>query len=57
MVQDRCRVRTGHGPEIMATLRNLAISLLRLNGWKNIAAALRYISRDTNRAAELLLTT
>jgi len=31
--EDRCRVRTGSGAEVMATLRNLAISLLRLAGW------------------------
>lgn len=40
----------------MATIRNIAISLLRLTGWDNIAAGLRYISRDINRAANLLLT-
>lgn len=55
--EDCCRVRTSNGAEIMATLRNLTISLLRLAGWDNIAAGLRYISRDTNRAANLLLTT
>nr|WP_297107287.1 ISAs1 family transposase [Tessaracoccus sp.] len=55
--EDRCRVHTGTGAEIMATLRNIAISLLRLAGWDNIAAGLRYISRDINRAADLLLTT
>ena len=54
--EDRCRVRTGHGAEIMAILRNLAISLLRLAGWDNIAAGLRHTSRDINRAANLLLT-
>ncbi len=27
--EDRCRIRTGHGPRAMATLRNLAIALLR----------------------------
>lgn len=55
--EDRCRVRTGHGAEIMATIRNLAISLLRLAGWDSIAAGLRHTSRDVNRAANLLLTT
>jgi len=28
--EDRCRIRTGNGPRAMATLRNLAIGLLRL---------------------------
>ena len=40
----------------MAALRNLAISLLRLAGWNNIAQATRHTSRDVTRAAELILT-
>lgn len=55
--EDRSRVRTGNGAEIMSAIRNLAISLLRLHGYDNIAAALRHIARDTNRAIKLLLTT
>jgi predicted transposase YbfD/YdcC len=38
----------------MATLRNLSISLLRLAGAANIAAATRWVSRDAGRAAALL---
>ena len=52
----RCRVRTGTGAEVMATLRNLAISLLRLNGSDNIAQATRHTARDVTRAAKLILT-
>jgi hypothetical protein len=40
----------------MATLRNTAISLLRLVGWTNIAAGLRHHSRDPERAITCLLT-
>ena len=40
--EDRCQIRTGTGAETMATIRNTAISLLRLAGRKNIAAALRH---------------
>ena len=39
--QDRSQVRTGAAPQIMAGLRNLTISLLRLHQEPNIAAALR----------------
>ncbi len=39
---DRSQVRTGNGPQTMATLRNLAVSLLRLNGHQNLAQATRY---------------
>ena len=54
--EDRSTVRTGHAPRIMATLRNTAISLLRLDGWTNIAQALRHHARDTERALTHLLT-
>ena len=43
--EDRSQIRTGTGPETMATLRNTAISLLRLAGATNIAAALRHHQR------------
>jgi hypothetical protein len=43
--EDRCRIRKGSGPQIMASLRNLAISLLRLAGARYIAPALRACSR------------
>lgn len=39
--EDRSQVRVGHVPQVMATLRNIAISLLRLCGAENIAAACR----------------
>jgi hypothetical protein len=43
--EDRCRVRRGAGAQVMASLRNLAISLLRMVGATNIAKALRYCAR------------
>ncbi|WP_281032419.1 hypothetical protein [Nocardia higoensis] len=39
-----------------ATLRNTAISLRRLAGHTNIAAALRYHTYDFSRPVTLLLT-
>lgn len=47
--EDRSRVRTGNGPQVMAALRNLVISVLRLAGVINIAAALRRHSRRPHR--------
>ena len=55
--QDRSQIRTGHGPQVMATLRNTAISLLRLAGATNIAEALRHHARQPDRPINLLLTT
>jgi hypothetical protein len=37
-------VRTGHGPQVMAALRNTAINIIRLRGGTNIAAAHRTFS-------------
>ena len=47
--EDRSQVRTGSGPRIMASLRNLAITILRLAGAASIAAALRYHARQPAR--------
>ena len=47
--EDRSQVRTSNGPQIMAALRNLVITALRLAGVTNIAAALRHHARDPHR--------
>jgi len=44
--EDHSQVRTRHGPQVMACLRNLAVSLLRLAGQRNIAKGVRWIGRD-----------
>lgn len=41
MGEDANRTRSGSGPQVLAALRNLAISKLRLDCVSNIAAALR----------------
>lgn len=52
--EDRHQLRVGSGPQIMATMRNTAISLLRLAGWDNIAAGLRHHGHDSRRPVALL---
>lgn len=52
--EDLSQIRTGAGPQTMATLRNLAISLHRLAGATNIAAALRHHARYASRPLQLL---
>lgn len=54
--EDRSQVRTGSAPQVMATLRNTAISLLRLSGATSIAAALRHHAARPERPVALLLT-
>jgi hypothetical protein len=48
------KVRTGTAPRAMASLRNLAIGILRARGHRNIAAALRRNARDAARVLPLL---
>lgn len=52
--EDRCRIRKRAGAQVMATLRNLAISLLRLAQAASIAAALRFCSRSPLRPLRLI---
>ena len=52
--EDRCQVRTGAAPQIMAALRNLTISLLRLAGQRNIAEAFRRHAAHTSEALALV---
>jgi predicted transposase YbfD/YdcC len=54
--EDKSLVRTGNAPRVMATLRSVAISLLRLDGHSNIAAANRHHARDPQRTLTLLQT-
>lgn len=53
--EDLSQIRTGHGPAVMATLRNLAVSVHRRAGAGNLAAACRRVSRHPNRVLPLLI--
>jgi Ni/Co efflux regulator RcnB len=53
--EDRSQVRTGNGPRVMASLRNLAITTLRLTGETSIAAALRYHARRPGRPLQTIM--
>jgi predicted transposase YbfD/YdcC len=44
----------GNGPQVMATLRNIAVSLLYLAGITEITRTLQSISRDRNRVLGIL---
>ena len=53
--EDRSQVRTRNGPRVMASLRNLAITILRLAGAINIAAALRHHARRPHRPIQTIM--
>jgi predicted transposase YbfD/YdcC len=52
--EDRSQIRTAAGPQIMASLRNLVITILRLSGEASIAAALRYHARRPSRPLQTI---
>jgi predicted transposase YbfD/YdcC len=47
--EDASKIRTGHGPDNMATLRSFAINVLRAAGHTNIAAGIREMSYEPFR--------
>lgn len=51
--EDRSQVRAGNAAHVMASVRNLAISIHRLAGAANIAKALRNAARHPNIARQL----
>lgn len=52
--EDRSHVRTSNEPRVMATLRNVAISLMRLAKADSIASATRHIGRRIKRPFRML---
>jgi predicted transposase YbfD/YdcC len=52
--EDASQVRTGSTPRAMATFRNMAISLLKLTGWTNIAQATHHMRSYPHHAATLI---
>jgi len=53
--EDASRLRTGHTPQIMAALRNLAITLIHRWGSSQIAATRRHFASHPRKAFGLLL--
>ncbi len=53
--EDRCRIRTGYAAQVMASIRNLSISVLRLAGCKTIASATRTLSYNDKKKCLRLL--
>jgi predicted transposase YbfD/YdcC len=53
--EDPSRLRTGHAPQILAALRNLALTLIHRAGSRQIAASRRTFAAHPERAFALLL--
>ena len=54
MGEDASRVRAGNAPRALATFRSHAIASLRIHGWTNIAAGLRWAASDYANTLTLL---
>lgn len=55
--EDRCRIRTGHGPENITCLRRFAISLIKSKGAKNVAQKMRQLNRNARLVFDYLRMT
>ncbi len=53
--EDRCRIRTQNGPRVMASIRNLAISIIRMMGFRYIPDANRYFAFCRSRKEAMAL--
>jgi predicted transposase YbfD/YdcC len=52
--EDRCRVRTGQAPHVLAALRNLVIAVVRLAGFASVTEALRHYAAHQRAATHLV---
>jgi predicted transposase YbfD/YdcC len=48
--EDASRIRSGHAPQVMAAIRNVAIAGARRAGFPNVAEALRFFAQKPYRA-------
>lgn len=55
--EDRCRIRTGHGPENVTCLRRFAIGLIKSKGVKNVAQKMRQLNRNARLVFDYLRMT
>jgi hypothetical protein len=52
--EDRSQVRSGRAPRMMAILRNLAIAIIRLLGFRYVPQGLRHFAQRTRLALNVL---
>ena len=52
--EDRCRVRRGHAPRVLASVRKVAVHLLRGTNYPSVAAATRATAAHPNLALAML---
>jgi len=55
--EDRCRLRTGHGPENITRLRRFAVGLIKANSDDSVAATIAKLARRVRRVFDYFLMT
>jgi predicted transposase YbfD/YdcC len=55
--EDRCRIRTGYGPENVTRLRRFAIGLIKSQGVKSVAQQMRHLNKNTRLVFDYLRMT
>jgi predicted transposase YbfD/YdcC len=55
--EDRCRIRTGHGPENITRLRRFAISVIKSKSVLSVAQKMRQLNRNTRLVFDYLRMT
>jgi predicted transposase YbfD/YdcC len=52
--EDRCRIRTGHGPENITGLRRFAIGVIKSKGVRSVAHTMRQLNKNTRLVFDYL---
>jgi len=55
--EDRCRLRTGHGPGNMTRLRRFAVGLIKAKSDDSVAATIAKLARRVRRVLDYFLMT
>ncbi|MGH8611831.1 MAG: hypothetical protein ACREYF_07245, partial [Gammaproteobacteria bacterium] len=55
--EDRCRIRTGHGPENITRLRRFAIGIIKSKGVYSVAQKMRELTRNVRLVFDYLRMT
>jgi hypothetical protein len=55
--EDRCRIRTGHGPENISRLRRFAIGIIKAKGARSVAQKMRQLTRNPRLVFDYLRLT
>jgi len=55
--EDRCRIRTGYGPENITRLRRFAIGVIKSKGVRNVAQKMRDLTRNVRLVFDYLRMT